>query len=139
MTFRDLPADWDERPLTDPRLVADTLDLLVMERDRVSGCLLLLQCDDDGRLVQPVVLTDPPDRAPEAECGAVIAGFLRATGRWGSLLLAVGRRDGLSITTQDQAWARAMGTVCGDDVRSLGAYVVTLDGSREIPSADLAA
>jgi hypothetical protein len=32
MTFEDLPDNWDDRPLTDPALLSDVLDLVVCSR-----------------------------------------------------------------------------------------------------------
>jgi hypothetical protein len=43
MTFDDLPDDWSDRPLTDPALVADVLDL-VSSRATVSKALSASCC-----------------------------------------------------------------------------------------------
>lgn len=136
MAFTDLPHDWSDRPLTEPQLVADVLDLVVSDRDRRAGALAVLICDEDGRLVQPVVITDLEPIAGEDERCEAISVFTSAMGGYGSILVAVARRDGLSITDDDRVWARAARRAGG--VRLLGIHVVTATGSREVP-ADLAA
>jgi len=67
MAFTDLPADWPTRPLTEPRLVADVLDLLLSDADRLAGGLLIALCDDEARLLQPIVIGDLPARAAAGE------------------------------------------------------------------------
>ena len=134
MGFDDLPADWSDRPLTDPRLVRDVLDLMVFDKDRRAGALSILICDEEARLIQPLTVTDIPEVA-QAERVRCIGNLVEAIGRKGSLLLALARPDGLSIRESDTAWLRAAETACGDDVRFLGLYVVTCHGSREVPRA----
>lgn len=56
MTFEDLPKDWATRPLTDPDLVRDVLDLFVSRADRETGGLALLLCSREGRLRQPMFI-----------------------------------------------------------------------------------
>ena len=134
MGFDDLPADWSDRPLTDPRLVRDVLDLIVFDKDRRAGALSILICDEEGRLVQPVTITDIP-RVTQEDRVRCISNLVDAIGRTGSLLFALARPDGLSITEADTAWLRAAEIACGVDVRLLGLYVVTCHGSREVPRA----
>jgi hypothetical protein len=66
MTFDDLPDDWSDRPLTDPALVADVLDLVVFARDRQQGAVSFLLCDEDARLVQRL-MTGGAACAPSSE------------------------------------------------------------------------
>ena len=65
MGFDDLPDDWSDRPLTDPQLLADVLDLVVMERDRRAGALGVLICDGHQRLALPVMISDLDDAADD--------------------------------------------------------------------------
>jgi hypothetical protein len=139
MGFRDLPDDWPERRLREPRLVADVLDLVVKEADRHSGALAVLLCDVEGRLMQPVVITDLPAHLSDAEREHLVGTFVETLGWDGSLLLAIARRDGLSITPDDLAWSRAARRVCAAEVELLGVHVVTVAGSREVPPAGEAA
>lgn len=139
MGFNDLPDDWPDRPLTEPQLVADVLDLVVFDRDRRSGALAVLICDDEARLVQPVVITDLEPMATEEERCKALSAITGAMGGCGSILVAIARRDGLSITDGDRVWARAAARRAdADEVRLLGVHVVTSTGSREMPH-DLAA
>ncbi len=39
MTYQDLPTDWPSRPVTDPAITSDLLDLVVRDADRVDGAL----------------------------------------------------------------------------------------------------
>ena len=146
MGFQDLPDDWPELPLTDPRLVADVLDLVVMDRDRYAGGLGVLICDGHQRLTVPVMISDLDDLASDEErrtgldtIACSIRGFdlseAGGSGRPG-IHLAIARRDGLSITSGDRAWQRAALAVCAEDIDLLGVHVVTCEGSRTMPPAE---
>jgi hypothetical protein len=139
MSFEDLPDDWVERPLDEPRLVTDVLDLVVSLQDRLAGGLAVLMCDEGHRLLQPCVISDLNYLASDAEREIALSNVVDVMDRPGSLLVAIARPDGLSITADDHAWARAMARACADDVELLGVHVVTMHGSREVPFADSAA
>lgn len=143
MGFQDLPDDWPDQPLTDPQLLADVLDLVVMERDRRAGGLAVLICDGHRRLAVPVMISEPDDLASDEDRRnglEAIAMAVRSfdlgddggTGRPG-IHLAIARRDGLSVTGSDRAWQRAAAVVCADDIDLLGVHIVTSDGSRTLP------
>ncbi|MDP9397467.1 MAG: hypothetical protein M3P96_06400 [Actinomycetota bacterium] len=132
MSFDDLPENWAERPLDEPGLVADVLDLVVSEADRRAGALAVLICDDQGRLLQPCVVSPLPPAPSEGEREHAVRMFAGAVGPGGSLLLAIARRDGLSLTDDDHGWAAAARRACGAEVRLLGVHVVTAGGSREV-------
>ena len=147
MGFEDLPDDWSDRPLTDPQLLADVLDLVVMDRDRRAGGLGVLICDAHQRLSVPVMISEPDDLADDEErekglstIAHAVRGFdlgdAGGTGRAG-IHLAIARRDGLSSTRSDRSWQRAAVAVCGDDIDLLGVHVVTCDGSRTLPPVAL--
>ena len=149
MGFDDLPDDWSDRPLTDPQLLADVLDLVVMERDRRAGALGVLICDGHRRLALPVMISDLDELAGDDDrrkgletIVMAVRGFdlgdAGGTGRPG-IHLAIARRDGLSITRSDRSWQRAARSVCGDDIDLLGVHVVTCDGSRTIPPVGVGA
>lgn len=145
MGFQELPENWADQPLTDPQLLADVLDLVVMEADRRAGGLGILICDGEQRLAVPVMISAPDDLASDADRRTgleTIAETVRSfglgeaggTGRPG-IHLAIARRDGLSITRSDRAWQRAALAVCADDIDLLGVHVVTCEGSRTMPPA----
>jgi hypothetical protein len=145
MGFDDLPAGWNDLPLTDPDLVvADVLDLFVLERDRRAGAIYALLCDDLDRIQVPVVVNDLGDGGNYEERRHVVGVFAEAVttnSPGGSILLAIARRGGLSLTGDDHLWRRAAEDACArHDVRLLGVHVVTFDGSRLVPrSLDSAA
>jgi len=137
MTFQDLPKNIAQRPLTNEKLVADLLDLLIGDRDRHDGCLLIVVCDNELRLVQPIVITEMPDR-PDLQviesAVAIVAASMAESEPDGALLVALGRRAGLSISTDDHAWVQAIERGCQGRVRLLGVHVVTSEGSRPVPA-----
>lgn len=135
MAFTDLPSDWGDRPLTDPRLVADVLDLVVSERSRRDGALCLLVCDGTDRLRVPIVVDDMPVGAPPSGEDPVLVRLfddLASIGDDLSVLVAIGRDGGLSVTAHDRAWAQAVASAAAGRLRVLGVHVVTLDGSRPV-------
>ncbi len=67
MRFADLPADWAQRPITDPEVFEGVVDLIVAEQTRAEGATYLLFCHEGGRLMQPLCVPDEPraaDRDP---------------------------------------------------------------------------
>lgn len=134
MAFTDLPDDWLDRPLTEPQLVADVLDLVVSNRDRLAGALAVLLCDEGDCLVVPVVVSDLEPMATEDDRCEAISVITGVMGGRGSMLVAVARRDGLSIGEDDRVWARAARRAAADGLRLLGVHLVTMTGSRVVPS-----
>lgn len=136
MTFEDLPPDWEDRPLTDPRLVADVLDLFVSHRARHEGALVLLLCDGEDRLVQPVEIAEPHTAGDAAERSASLRSLFAMLADLepdAGVLAAVARRGGLSVTPDDACWAEAIADAAAGFVRLRGVHVVTPDGSRPVP------
>jgi hypothetical protein len=134
MSFEDLPDDWNQQPLTDPRLVADVLDLCVSVADRCAGALAVLMCDEQGRLLQPGIISDLDYESSEAERGRMLGIFITHLAEFfDSVLFAVARADGLSVTADDERWARAVQRACEGKVRLLGFHLITRDGSRLVP------
>ena len=141
MSFEDLPPDWPTRPVTDPAITADLLDLVVRERDREEGAIGLLLCGPGGRLAQPVVIPSPPVGAAPQEREKPFAAVCRAlesldgTGRPG-LLIAVARPGSPFAGSEDLAWRDAATRVCGDyDVDLLGVWLMTPAVIRPLPPA----
>jgi hypothetical protein len=130
MGFQDLPPDWQLRPVSDPHVMADVVDLFVLDRCRRAGTLYVLMCDGEDRLRTPVAIDDvPPDR-PE-DCAVLLWPFLEvARERQGhGLLIGLGRTGTPHLTQLDREWADAAAKACaGVDVRLLGLYVATPEG-----------
>jgi len=140
MSFEDLPADWPQRPLTEPQLVADVLDLCVSEAARHDGCLAVLLCDEQARLLQPCLVSDIDQISTEADRLKACTTFAIAAAHIGAgVLFALGRRRGLSVTADDEAWARVARQACAGTVAMLGFHVITHAGSRPIPIGEQAA
>jgi hypothetical protein len=135
MNFQNLPKNWDESPVDRPDRIADLLDLLVSERDRDCRALLILICDRDGYLLAPCIVEEIPRDPTARECRQALSGFLqamRSNDQACSVLLAVGRPDGLSVTEADRRWRVAAEELCGDDIRLLGVHLITHHGTRSI-------
>jgi hypothetical protein len=135
MTFEDLPNNWSDRPLTDPALVSNVLDLVVFAKDRAAGAVSFLLCDDEARLVQPVTIGELPVTMTQAERVRFVSVMVEGMAHRGAMVVALARDDGLSITAEDLAWCRAAHEACGSTVRLLGVHVVTMTGSRVVPAA----
>ncbi|MCU1537931.1 MAG: hypothetical protein JWP82_2282 [Humibacillus sp.] len=60
MRFADLPADWAQRPITDPEVFEGVVDLIVAEQTRADGATYVLFCHEGGRLMQPLCVPDEP-------------------------------------------------------------------------------
>lgn len=154
MTFEDLPPDWPHRPVTDPAITADLLDLVVGDRDRAAGALGILLCGRDDRLLQPIVVEAPDLQANAAErrrgfdniCSAL--GPLGETGGVGSaerggeaggpalsLLVAVARPGPAAATAADLRWRDTAERSCRDyGVGLLGVWLVTPNVIRPLPA-----
>ncbi|MCA0437542.1 MAG: hypothetical protein M9891_12895 [Austwickia sp.] len=126
MLFESLPADWPQRPLTDPEIAAGVVDLCTPERDRHAGTLVMLLCHPSGRLMQPVVVNDVPIRLPTPEKARTWAGLLHAAVSCrASVVLAVGARQP-RLTTEVVAWVDEARAACAaHDVPLLGIYLAS--------------
>lgn len=143
MAWTDLPDGWNLLPLTHPALLNDVLDLVVGDLARGDGGLSLMLCDDGERLVAPLEiapLSDVPEEASER--AATLRPLLEGmAARFDdvTLLAAIGRPGGLSVTDDDVSWAEAVSRACSGVVRLLGVHLVTADGCRPIPWSPRAA
>lgn len=136
MAFTDLPDDWDSRPITDPRLLPDVLDLVVSEQSRARGSLYLLVCDASDRLVLPMQVTDLDEATTARTRSALLTPVLDMVIEVqpdAGVLAALGRPGGLSVTRDDREWAEALCAACARRARLLGVHVVTMEGSRPVP------
>lgn len=139
MSFVDLPDDWKSRPLTDPRLAADVVDLFVRDEDRLAGSVAVLLCDGEHRLLQPVLVTMDTDAVPLADKHLVVKRFtdLVAHGVAASLLLAVARPKGAWVTDGDREWHDVAIRGCrAAGVDLIGLFVVTRHTVREVVDPD---
>jgi hypothetical protein len=145
MSFVDLPADWPRRPVTDPVITADLLDLVVGDRDRAVGALGILLCGRDDRLLQPIVVEAPDLRASASErrrgfdsiCDALchLAEPGAEDGNLGlGILVALGRPGPPLVTPVDLRWRDTAVRSCRDyRVGLLGVWLVTPEVIRPLP------
>lgn len=146
MSFEDLPSDWPQRPVTDPAITADLLDLIVTDRDRAAGALAVLLCGRDDRLLQPIVVEAPKLQADAEErrqgfdniCAAL--GHLGEPGAEGGtsgfgLLVALARPGPPLATAGDLGWRDTAQQSCRDyGVGLLGVWLVTPEVIWPLPA-----
>jgi hypothetical protein len=140
MSFEDLPRDWPTRPVTDPAITADLLDLIVTDRDRSEGAIGLLLCGGEGRLTQPVVVSSPPAIVTPADRPKVFDVMCRAMsggppdGGPPGLLVAVARPGSAHPTPEDLRWRDAAIRSCDDHgVLLLGVWLMTPTSILPLP------
>ena len=104
MSFEDLPRDWAQRPLTDPDIFEDVVDLVTREKSRVAGAIMLLLCHPDGRLLQPIAIED--DTGPVAlevvddGLRALLSGLVQRGME--HVVIVIARPGGVAVTEQDR-------------------------------------
>lgn len=135
MTFEDLPPDLRLVPLTDPRIAADVIDLIISLEHRAHGALGLMVCDRRHRGTLPVVI---PDLRHDADVGAVATVYdcllPVVAERGGSVVVGRGRPFGGSVNDIDRAWHQQTIDSCRrHGVRLLGFHLATRDGVVRLP------
>jgi len=135
MSYEDLPPDLRTIPLTDTTIQADVVDLILGVEERRNGALALMVCDEADRGVQPVVLSDVPPEAPPVDARNLLDLLLPMVGETeGSVLVARGRRRGVTPTDNDRAWHQETIDACARHrVRLLGFYLASPDGIEALP------
>ena len=134
MSFDDLPPDWPDRPLTDPALRGDVVDLFLSDSDRARRSLLVLLCDDDHRALQPVVINDIP-HTTTSERRAAVFRFLEEVPT-AAVVVALGLPTTLRARGHVRSWERATRLMCERlGITLLGFHLATLDGGVETRTA----
>ncbi len=135
MTFEDLPDNIKELPLTDPRLAADVIDLIISAEARADGCLGIMVCDERGRGLKPIVLSDIPHDADATTLASFFAHLLSVVAEQPrSLLVGRGRPRGGVPNDLDRAWHQQTIDSCtAHGVPLLGFYLATRDGVFPLP------
>ncbi len=135
MSFHDLPKNWHALPLTDTALARDVVDLVVRDQDREGGCIVILLCDEDHRMVQPVAITDIGDRARPGEAANLFDMVLDQVGdQVGGLVVAIGRPHGHVPDDEARTWHEAAIARCRrHGVPLVGTYLATDRGVMEMP------
>jgi hypothetical protein len=110
MGFQDLPRGWAERPITDPVIFEDVVDLVVPERSRSEGAIYLLLTHPDGRMLQPLGLPEGPSGEPGPEDTRRWLALLQelAEGGTRSLVIVRARPGAPELTAEDEAALRVL-------------------------------
>lgn len=135
MSYHDLPEDIRTRPLSEPILQGNVVDLVLGIEERRSAAVALMLCDQQDRGLQPIVLTDLPEDAAVEELERLLDLVLPVVGEMqGSILVGRGRRRGLLPTDLDRAWHQATIQACArHGVRLLGFHLASPDGVAALP------
>lgn len=135
MSYEDLPEDWPERPVTDPELTHNILDLVVRMEDRMRGAVVFLVCDEADRLLQPFCVTDITEGMPPHERAELFGRLAQAIGEGaGGLMVCRARPGPATPTDDDRDWHQhALDALRGSGARLLGFHVATCDEIVELP------
>ncbi|MDT0202953.1 hypothetical protein [Nocardioides sp. AE5] len=138
MTFQDLPRGWGDGPL-DHDLLPDVVDLLVSERERFGGCLMLLIVRGDGRLHrEPILISELPLHTGPDGSEAVFHHILETIAPdGGTLVVARGRRGPAEVTADDAGWSAFLRRHLGDAL--VGFFLATPGSVIEVRDGAAAA
>ena len=131
MTFEHLPSGWADRPLTNPDIFADAVDLFASDASRYAGCLYLLLCDARVQLIQSVAIDQWDFDATAAEqrrCLQTLLGHLADLGIR-DLVAVLARRGRAAPIGNDHQTASVLRDVCeGHGIRLDGLAIATPTG-----------
>jgi hypothetical protein len=138
MSFLDLPPTWTDRPLTDPDVAADVVDLLLTLGDRQRGTFAVILCDPDDRY-RATVTVDLPSEFDRLDptidtnelCATALTPILTAvrTAPATGLILALGRPGPARSPALDHDWSTAGTAICqAAHVRLLSFHIAAPDG-----------
>ena len=135
MSFYKLDPAWTTRPLTDPALALDVVDLMVSLGERRRGTFTVLLCDPDDSYRATITIDLPsqfahlsPARGTPDACSSALSPIIPAlhTAPGTALILALGRPGPASCPDLDTEWAQAAAHLCqAAGVRLLGFYIAT--------------
>lgn len=135
MSFQDLPDDWPTRPLHDPALATDVLDLCVSDRDRLTGGLSVLCCREDATLSQPIFVANDGTEGDLAWGVEQMVSILAELPGVGGMVMAAVRPTG-HVTDEDRrAHERAMSACRSHGLALWGFYLVTHAAITPLPVA----
>jgi hypothetical protein len=135
MSYRDLPADWPRRPLTDPDFVHDVLDLCVSDADRAEGGLAVLALRADLTLAQPAFVAGV---LPRLERRTLVRNLVRACTQAepdAAFVLGIAHQHP-ALTDDDRELHQVLLEVCREQgVVLVSTHLVTAAGIRALPVA----
>lgn len=142
----ELDARSEMPSLVDPEVANAALEAFVDGDDRLTGGLAFLFCDRDGRLMQPVLISELPHSVSQEDRWAALrwaTGLCEMvddehTGPLG-LVAAVVRESG-PVCDEDRQWHQVALDACAEvGAPLIGMHVVTMDGAVALPTAPEAA
>ena len=135
MSFEDLPPNAKDLPLTDRRLAADVIDLIIAEKDRAAGCFGVMVCDEHRRGLQPIVVNEVPADAEAADLASFLDLLLPLVSqKRGSIVVGRGRPVGRRPSDRDREWhQQAIDSCRAHGVPLLGFHLATHDGVFRLP------
>jgi hypothetical protein len=137
MSFEDLPADWAQRPITDPDVFEGVIDLIVTDQARSEGATYVLLCHEGGRLMQPIQLPDEPHTVDLVKVqDGLTRLFTEAAGQGvHDVVMAIARAGRPEATRRDHDLRAAFQGACRvAGVRLLGVAIAAPTGVRALPA-----
>lgn len=137
MSFQDLPADWAQRPITDPDVFEGVVDLIVSQQARCEGSTYVLLCHEGGRLMQPICLPDEPHTVGVGGLQSSLTRlFTEAAGQGvHDVVMAIARPGRPDPTPRDRDLRAAFERACGTaGVRLLGVAIAAPTGVTAFPA-----
>lgn len=136
MSFENLPSRWDTLPINDPGIMDDVVDLFAGHADRLRRSLLVLLCDDTGRLLQPLCINDLPRRPSHDDMVRTVSflgtmadheGEISLTGL--GILFALAYPEDRDVSPGDRVrWAAVIRETCAaNGITFLGLRLATVD------------
>lgn len=134
MSFRDLPKDWATRPVTDPAIFTDVVDLIVTDTDRLEGAIYVIICGPTRRIIQPCAVTDLVS-APMPDRRSLFEPFVHAlAGGAGGLVVAIARPGRAGVIDSDRTWHQAAVDACAaGGIHLFAVAVATPQGVCRLP------
>jgi len=123
------------RPVT-PDNASEVIDLVLHPDERMAGCLVFLLLDDNGHLLAPFLIEEPP---PGISRRAREQGLRRLFDEFGSegaatVAFARGRTGSLLLHDEDREWHQlVLEAAHTTHTRLLGAWLATDAGVRAFP------
>ncbi len=137
MSFEDLPRDWAQRPVTDPDIFGDVVDLVTRESARAAGAIQVLLCRADGRLVQPIALDDGSGLAALEVVDDGLRGLLSGLVQHGlgHVVMVIARPGGVAVTERDRhLQAVVEAACCAAGIELLGLAIAAPEGVVPLPT-----
>lgn len=133
MSFDDLPPGWADRPITDPDIFADAVDLFATYASREEGCLYVLVCNEVGQVMAPVAIDNWDFDAVPLEQRRVLTTFLAGLASAGveHLVVIIARRGHPAPTGNDHQFGSVLRAVAVEHgLRVDGVAIATPRGVR---------